>query len=1037
MNKRFLLGVCLLLPAVAAPQPTPPHLLLVQGLRDRQLPDLALQYLQQLKPEQVPADLLAVLPFELARCRLEMAQLETDLEQRIRLCQSAQADLQTFLTKQPQHPRAAEARLEIARASAIQGRARLSRARRQEDRNAQRAELAAARNQFETAGKQMQSAMALLDGQVTALANSQEANVEVRRQNLLSWRRLAGLELGIVLLDQAATLVEPDQLPQRAEIVKQAMTVLEKLSADEPKDSYYWLARAWLGRCYVENDDPRTARRYYAEVLKETGEASEAGRRLAAYFQIQVIARDPDPKNPLQSYREVERQGDLWLKTYRQALNTPEGYGVRFELANACLEQALRNPKAATAEQRRLFLKAQSLFQGLEQTDSEYAQTARERRLNIILTLAQKNSRGNINLLRNFEECYLRALYEVALLRRAENDPKGPLSDKEREEHLANIIQALHRAVELADTAVSAQELSDARYLLTQAYFAREDWYRAAVLGEDLARTNPQGPRSPAAATLALHAYASLLAEEERSATPSEVLDADRNRLHKLATFVEQTWPTDPAADLARHQLGRMLVGKKDYVAATEALNRISATYANSTSSLYLLAQAALQADKAELKPPAGNPPYAEQAVAALQAIPDLSPEADAGRARVFFEAKLQLGSLLYARQEYKQLGSLASVLQQRLQAPGSAMTENLRAELRPRVLALDLLARFGQAEADYRAGRFAQVCEALDPLINQIKDPASAGMFTELKEPSLVTSLLGLALRANVQDSRTARAREILELLQKSSPERSLEALRELVRQLGQQLQELKQKGEAGKELLNKVVGSFSFFLEELAKQQRQQPDPAVVLFLADSYSNLGQHKTAADLLLLIREPQTAAGSDAPDPKQLQVYRAARILYVRALRQDRQFDKARAEIETLSGTPQQPGWGQRSLDLQKERIFLLEDQERYGGPSGAVQEWNRLLKQMQPRIQLDAKVREQYFECYFYLTRALYKNALRQPEEARRRKGIQHAVNFLVQLEASQPDLGGDANRRRFEDLLQQEPPFREQYQAQKKLSR
>src|SRR5262249_21130321 len=108
-------------------------------------------------------------------------------------------------------------------------------------------------------------------------------------------------------------------------------------------------------------------------------------------------------------------------------------------------------------------------------------------------------------------------------------------------EHLKNMIQALTRALDLADAKVSTQDLGEARYLLTRAYFAREDYYRAAVLGEDLARAHPQAARAPQAGALALAGYGQLLAAGQRGrsrcrsrpvAQPRGVPGADLARRH-------------------------------------------------------------------------------------------------------------------------------------------------------------------------------------------------------------------------------------------------------------------------------------------------------------------------------------------------------------------------------------------------------------------------------------------------------------------------------------------------------------------------
>src|SRR5438876_1705417 len=106
----------------------PPHLAFVRGLRARGMADLALQYLQS-HSKNPPADLAPILPLELAKTRIELAASKPDPISRSAEQNQARAEFEQFLQKNPNHPLAAEASLEIARIIAVQGKAELGRAR--------------------------------------------------------------------------------------------------------------------------------------------------------------------------------------------------------------------------------------------------------------------------------------------------------------------------------------------------------------------------------------------------------------------------------------------------------------------------------------------------------------------------------------------------------------------------------------------------------------------------------------------------------------------------------------------------------------------------------------------------------------------------------------------------------------------------------------------------------------------------------------------------------------------------------------------
>src|SRR5206468_5853143 len=107
------------------------------------------------------------------------------------------------------------------------------------------------------------------------------------------------------------------------------------------------------------------------------------------------------------------------------------------------------------------------------------------------------------------------------------------------------------------------------------------------------------------------------------------------------------------------------------------------------------------------------------------------------------------------------------------------------------------------------------------------------------------------------------------------------------------------------------------------------------------------------------------------------------------------------------------------NLEVKKERLFLLEDQGKFLGASGALQEWNRMMLGMRDRIGQDAKLRDQYYECYYHLTNGIYKYAQTLSEPAKRRKEMAKAANYIVQLERTRADMGGEACKKRFDDLL------------------
>ena len=82
---------------------TPSPLDLVRGLRENQLPDLALEYLAEIEAKSPAKDVLVVVPLERAKVQLVVAQTDPDEAVRDAALSSAKGQFQKFLREQAIH----------------------------------------------------------------------------------------------------------------------------------------------------------------------------------------------------------------------------------------------------------------------------------------------------------------------------------------------------------------------------------------------------------------------------------------------------------------------------------------------------------------------------------------------------------------------------------------------------------------------------------------------------------------------------------------------------------------------------------------------------------------------------------------------------------------------------------------------------------------------------------------------------------------------------------------------------------------------
>src|SRR5262249_25445406 len=139
-----------------------------------------------------------------------------------------------------------------------------------------------------------------------------------------------------------------------------------------------------------------------------------------------------------------------WLKRYAPYLNTPEGQGVLWRLAEIYYQQA--NEAKDAKIKPGLYSQAKELYRRLEQMDGDYSDRARDRKIRITF-IGEGGPVGDVAKFTTFEDCYVRAQYEAFKL---DEDPKeikdAKELEKKRKERFRTIVASLSRGLQLAAT---------------------------------------------------------------------------------------------------------------------------------------------------------------------------------------------------------------------------------------------------------------------------------------------------------------------------------------------------------------------------------------------------------------------------------------------------------------------------------------------------------------------------------------------------------------------------------------------------------
>jgi hypothetical protein len=1022
------LGVCL----VAVRAEEPPHVEFAQRLRASHYADLAIEYLEKVR-KTAPADLLPSIDLEIARARLDLARSEQDAAKKPALFGQAREGFEAFLKNNPKSSQASEAKLEITSIAVSQAKSQLQKALRETSRAAKQAEALKARPLLEDAVKQLDVGIKELDLRLVKYDEAKSKKELDEKKALEEAKAKAELDRGVLLLDEASTYLSSDdaeQNKQRAEVVKRARILLTKTEKEsDTRSAIHWQAQAWICKCVYEDGDPAAARARLEKIINTTsGSANlpgiDVGKRLATYFLIQIAPEAPLPKKDPTRERYDLAQG--WIKSYPRDLDTPEGQHVRYLLGEAsiALAQELVKDNSKKQQANEYYLQAEKLFQGLEQTENEYTDRARQQRVSVVFTRTGAE-KAKIADLPTFEACYSRALFEASQIEKDAKDKNVKDFEAKRKERNENMVAALQRGLKLAATQrtkLPETELNNATAMLVYSCLTSGKNNEAIRLGESWVREKPLSNQAATIAMYTLQAYSQLLGEGKLSDEQDEEV---RKKMEALAKYVAERWPGDAAGDMAHFQMGLLAVRDKKFPEAVEELSQVKPTFGAIVHAKYHLAASAFQVSRdkgaekdkatgtAKEKLAKEEQSYKDRAVRALETLPNLPAGSDPATTQLYLQAKIQLGQHLFTVKKYDEMEKLADPLLRRLvelRFPSQETRELARTSL----TLLMLYAAYGRAEAELSAGKPAQARAILDKCIGELR----ADALPELKkDPKLRGGILGLALRAALQEGKLGRAKEILQVIQ-ATAENPQEAglstiLRALSKIMKEQLDEIRKKNDS--EQLEKLRTGFVTFLDEMAKGQKDN-SPEFMGALAQSYANLDQHAKAIELLQKVEEPK---GKDA-DQRLVQNYHACRILLMREYRQNKQFDEAEKLIKEGLG-----GWGKNNLDVQMERVHLFDARGKHGA---AATEWNKLNNQLVKRVK-EPDIKPRYFECYFYLVRSLAWHGKKENQP----KYVKQAANMIVNLERSWPDFGGEASKIRFQELLSQEKELKEQVDALK----
>jgi len=605
----------------------------------------------------------------------------------------------------------------------------------------------------------------------------------------------------------------------------------------------------------------------------------------------------------------------------------------------------------------------------------------------------------------------------------------------------------------------------DARITLAYGYSKTGDGYRAAVLGDHLARSNPKNRLAPQVASLAVNESINLMnAFNKTEGVSKEDKTVDIARIRSLGGFMEDKFPTESATDSVRYVLAFLYRVDRNTEKALETLLRVTPAFPG-------IAQARFEQGGvlySLIRPEGITDPRAFQeavdsaiktrrsawdaTILGLESIPAPSATADTEDFESWANAKIVLGQLYQL--EAKQLDKVVAIGTEMVpiieKSTGASATS--KANQLYRAKAARLQGIYAQSYVELQQANYAKTAEILDPAVTEIT--------VELEKPAPTEPPLSFdgyrnaqrqvivgAMRAAVQDGKIDRANELLASLQKSdkTPDGSMTVLRSMVASVRTQIDLLNRDKKV--EQAGKLTTSFNSFLANIAKQPALPT--SMLFFLAQGYASIDQHaesiklleKIVATPLRTVPAPKNKNDEDEvkkekalTDANRLSMQHAE-ILLAKQYRLGKKYPEADKLMKRVIGDIKVKGWGYTSIEARKESFFLLEDQKKW---KDAVNAWSQYANAFGKDLPLppgkdqkEARQRSTYFDLYFETQRCsakAYAGALADPKNKEKAvEGLAKVAQKFVDLEKN-PDIQAGL-KERIGDLMEDIPEMGKKY--------
>ncbi len=551
----------------------------LDGLRERGLFDMALEYLEQMKTSPLcPAEMKEAIDYEAGITLVTDSRTERVSGVKEKKLDAAQARFKKFLKEHPEHRLVASATTQLANVLVERGRMKAEQAQRSTKTAAEKKQLnAEARKLYEEARKVFVQSEKNFHEKLKKYPKfidpKKKLEIEERdqaRKDLLQAR----LFLATVVYELALTY-DSGSKEWKENLLKAAKTYNELYDKYGSRLAGLY-ARLWEGRCYKVLGDDKKAFEVFEELLMQPDEPP-AFRTLKNKALILALETYMLPK--VKNYAEAIKKAKKWQETARgPEENSDDGLVIKYLSADAALMWA-RTLKPDDDRRKDTLSYARKQFTFISRFPGDYQQRTKAKLRDPLL--AGKNAKvpepENFVEARDRGKAALDLMQELNMqIKLAEDQGKKgeiPKLVEQLKQSQAEALKYYRMALGMQTPDTPADDINVVRYYLAYLYWANEDLWEAAIIGEFLARKYPNSAGARQGAKIAMAAYVKLFNEVRKSGDSQFETDC----MVGIADFITKCWADSPEADEAWMMLIRTAVVDGKPAEAAEYLEKVSA----------------------------------------------------------------------------------------------------------------------------------------------------------------------------------------------------------------------------------------------------------------------------------------------------------------------------------------------------------------------------------------------------------------------------------------------------------------------------